>query len=44
MKKILPLLLGLTLLSGCAQPMQEPERAKLQIVTTVFPAYDFPGL
>ena len=41
MKKILPLLLGLTLLSGCAQPMQEPERAKLQIVTTVFPAYDF---
>ena len=21
--------------------MQEPERAKLQIVTTVFPAYDF---
>lgn len=44
MKKILPLLLALCLLAGCgpsrqAHTPEEPE--KLQIVATVFPAYDF---
>lgn len=44
MKKLLPLLLGLALLAGCGQtaptePETDPDR--LQIVATVFPAYDF---
>ena len=45
MKKILPLLLGLTLLAGCGQTDPEPETGtdpdRLQVVATVFPAYDF---
>ena len=45
-RKLLPLLLGLTLLTGCAQaepetPQGEEGPDRLQIVTTVFPAYDF---
>jgi len=43
LKKLLPLLLGLILLAGCAQPAPAPETEsdRLQIVATVFPAYDF---
>ena len=44
MKKILPLLLALCLLAGCGspRPAEAPEEPdKLQIVATVFPAYDF---
>ena len=45
MKKLLPLLLGLALLAGCGQTPTEPENGtdpdRLQIVATVFPAYDF---
>ena len=44
LRKLLPLLLGLTLLlAGCAAPAEEPEEddGRLRIVATVFPAYDF---
>ena len=42
MKKLLICMLALALLAGCAPAsVQEPEDGKLQIVATVFPAYDF---
>ena len=44
LRKLLPLLLGLTLLlAGCAAPAEEPEEddGRLRVVATVFPAYDF---
>lgn len=41
MKQLLPLLCILALLCGCAAPPPEPEDGRLQIVTAVFPAYDF---
>lgn len=42
MKRWIPLLLCALLLTGCAQTAAQPERGgRLQIVTTVFPAYDF---
>lgn len=42
MKKWIPLLVSLCLLlSGCGQTPSLPENGRLQIVTTVFPAYDF---
>lgn len=43
MKKLLPIILALGLLTGCAAPSvpTEQEGGKLHIVATVFPAYDF---
>lgn len=42
MKRWIPLLLCALLLTGCAQTPSQPESGgRLQIVTTVFPAYDF---
>lgn len=43
MKKLLPIILALALLTGCAPQTAPSERAdgRLRIVTTVFPAYDF---
>ncbi len=40
-KLFLCLLLWMLLLAGCASPDQPVEDDRLQIVTTVFPAYDF---
>ena len=41
MKRIWALLLCALLLSGCAAPLAEPDDGKIQIVTTLFPYYDF---
>lgn len=41
MKRILMALVCLALLCGCAPAAFEPEDGKLQIVASVFPAYDF---
>ncbi|MDO4315442.1 MAG: metal ABC transporter substrate-binding protein [Oscillospiraceae bacterium] len=42
MKKWIPLLLCILLLTGCAQtPPERPDDGRLRIVATVFPAYDF---
>ena len=41
MRRLAALLLGILLLTGCAAPLAEPEDGKLQIVTTLFPYYDF---
>lgn len=42
MKKWIPLLLCAFLLTGCGQTAPEPEdHGRLQVVATVFPAYDF---
>lgn len=42
MKRWIPLLLCALLLTGCGQSLPEPENGgRLQIVATVFPAYDF---
>lgn len=42
MKKLLPLFLSICLLlTACGQAAPTPETGRLQIVTTVFPAYDF---
>ncbi len=41
MKKILICLLVCGLLAGCGQVAPAPDTDRLQIVTTVFPAYDF---
>ena len=40
-KRLFCLLLALLLLSGCAAPQQSTESDKLQVVTTLFPYYDF---
>ena len=41
MKRLLLLLLPVLLLTACGQTAPTPETGRLQIVTTVFPAYDF---
>ena len=41
MKKLLPLLLAFLLLTACGHTALTPETGRLQIVTTVLPAYDF---
>ena len=41
MKRFWALLLCALLLAGCAAPTEPPEDGRLQIVTTLFPYYDF---
>ena len=41
MRRLAALLLGILLLTGCAAPWKPPENGRLQIVTTLFPYYDF---
>lgn len=41
MKRWIPLLLCVLLLTGCGQTAPAPDPDRLQIVATVFPAYDF---
>ncbi len=41
LKRFLLLLLSAVMLCGCSLPSEKPTDGKLQIVTTIFPAYDF---
>ena len=41
MKRVLPLLLCLALLSGCAAPAETVDDGKISVVCTLFPYYDF---
>ena len=41
MRRILPILLCLVLLTGCAAPSETAEDGKMSVVCTLFPYYDF---